>query len=818
ADLMANLQPWVVAFWHHPAYTRGSHNSDYEFELVEMRENILPILEAQGVDLVLCGHSHCYERSYLLDGHYGLSTTLTSAHRKGPGSGQEDGDGPYYKSSAGMAPHQGAVYVTAGSSGQISGGSLDHPAHFVSLNNLGSVVVDVSGTRMDVKFLRESAAPGAEPVFDDYFTIIKGVAPPPTPVVTRGPYLQKPSSSAMTVRWRTDIPTIGRVRYGLSLTSLTGHTSEPVQGTEHSVRVTGLLPDTKYFYRIESNGAPAVGGAGYFFRTPPATGSTVPVRIWALGNAGSNSAEQRAVRDAFAGLHQQRPADVWLMLGNNAAGLGTDAEYQTSVFNTYQPWLQQVPLWSCIGLQETLAPPVNGRYAWDEIFDFPAAGECGGVPSGTERYYSWDHGNIHFVALDSVTGSRAANGPMAQWLTADLQASTQPWNVAFWYHPPYSKGSHDSDTETESTGMRQNILPILEQKGVDLVLCAHSQSYERSFLLDGHYGTSGTLLPANRLNNRDGREDGTGVYVKPASGPSPHKGTVYVVAGSSGLTGGGPLNHPAHFLSLNQLGSLVVDVIDNRMDVRFLRESEEPGGSPPRYDDYFTILKGGPALPVPATGLVALPVESSRTLLYWQDNSLAEDRYEVQVAPQGGAYANAATLPPGTTGCTLTGLTPGAQYSVITIASNIAGAATSNALTFQQPLNAAPISLIEQWRFLHWGATNSEGERGDTVDADLDGNANLIEFALGSSPLDGHSVPAISVMRTEEGRLAFSFPRLAAPELTYTVEFSSSLTSGAWTPAFSSSGAANIAGTVTVVDPAPTPGARRFARLKVTLN
>ena len=46
--------------------------------MVDMREVVLPMLEAHGVDLVLCGHSHVYERSYLLDGHYGYSYQLAS--------------------------------------------------------------------------------------------------------------------------------------------------------------------------------------------------------------------------------------------------------------------------------------------------------------------------------------------------------------------------------------------------------------------------------------------------------------------------------------------------------------------------------------------------------------------------------------------------------------------------------------------------------------------------------------------------------------------------------------------------------------------
>ena len=76
ADLAANTNEWLIAFWHHPPYSKGSHDSDWEMELIQMRENALPLLESYGVDLVLSGHSHCYERSYFLDGHYGRSSAL----------------------------------------------------------------------------------------------------------------------------------------------------------------------------------------------------------------------------------------------------------------------------------------------------------------------------------------------------------------------------------------------------------------------------------------------------------------------------------------------------------------------------------------------------------------------------------------------------------------------------------------------------------------------------------------------------------------------------------------------------------------------
>ena len=119
----------------------------------EMRENALPILEAEGVDLVLTGHSHSYERSFLIDGHYGASGTFVPSMKKDGGSGREDGSGAYQKPTSGPASHEGAAYAVAGSSGQIAGGALNHPAMFVSLNVLGSMVLDVTEGRLDAKFI-----------------------------------------------------------------------------------------------------------------------------------------------------------------------------------------------------------------------------------------------------------------------------------------------------------------------------------------------------------------------------------------------------------------------------------------------------------------------------------------------------------------------------------------------------------------------------------------------------------------------------------------------------------------------------------------
>jgi hypothetical protein len=91
----------------------------------------------------------------------------------------------------------------------------------------------------------------------------------------------------------------------------------------------------------------------------------------------------------------------------------------------------------------------------------------GGLVTGTEAYYSFDYGNVHFISLDSYETDRSVGSPMMSWLENDLAATSAMWIIAFWHHPPYTKGSHDSDRESNLIDMRATALPILESYGVD---------------------------------------------------------------------------------------------------------------------------------------------------------------------------------------------------------------------------------------------------------------------------------------------------------------------------------------------------------------
>jgi hypothetical protein len=215
---------------------------------------------------------------------------------------------------------------------------------------------------------------------------------------------------------------------------------------------------------------------------------------------------------------------------------------------------------------------------------------------------------VHFIVLDSEgpstgVGKPLPTDPMMLWLVSDLQATTADWVIALWHRPPYSKGQlHDSDVEQNEINMRTKVLPTLENYGVDLVLTGHSHSYERSYLLDGHYGLSPTFdLATHALDSGDGDPAGDGAYRKATMGPAPHEGEVHAVCGSSSevrtMT---TLNHPAHKVGLFELGSMIIDIDGDTLDAKFLNSAVQ-------VTDRFRIVKGNVCPATPAAGCQAGP-------------------------------------------------------------------------------------------------------------------------------------------------------------------------------------------------------------------
>jgi acid phosphatase type 7 len=429
--------------------------------------------------------------------------------------------------------------------------------------------------------------------------------------VTRGPYLQMGGQNSITIQWRTNIVSDSRVEIGTSFGTYPTVITDAASITNHSIVITGLTADTKYYYRVGSSSAMSAADAQIFFTTLPLSNTTRKIRIAAFGDCGrnDNSFQSNTLSryTSYLSANGIDAPDAWLLLGDNAYNNGTDAEFTSNFFSAYSSSiLKNHKLYPTPGnhdYAQSIARQNDHLVPYYDIFTVPAAGQLGGVSSGSEAWYSFDIGDIHFMALDSyglensgTTRIYDTTGAQALWVKADLAANTKKWTIAYWHHPPYTKGSHNSDSETELIRIRENFLRILERNGVDMIVCGHSHNYERSYLLNGYYKSNpaGSALSELDFNinthtssQSNGRYNGTAnscPYVY-ESGKYQH-GTVYVVAGSSGADGGVQSGYPHNAFPFSQDdgGMLYFEVDNNRLDAKFIRRDGVIA-------DQFTIMK-----------------------------------------------------------------------------------------------------------------------------------------------------------------------------------------------------------------------------------
>jgi len=258
------------------------------------------------------------------------------------------------------------------------------------------------------------------------------------PSVVRGPYLQQQTTDAITLKWRTDFFTNSVVRYGPQPGELTSEVVVSGSRGDHSVRLSGLETDTTYYYSVGTSTAVLVGDdVDYRFRTLPPIGAAGHYRVWITGDSGTPGPNIDAVRDAYQAHVAGEQTNVWLLLGDNAYGSGTDDQYSVSFFTSFSELLRNTVAWPVLGNHDQHSSSLDTQQGpFFDIFDLPAAGEAGGVASQTESHYSFDYGNIHFIGLRS--GQTATNTAQRQWLEADLAANEQDWTIVYLHILPYS--------------------------------------------------------------------------------------------------------------------------------------------------------------------------------------------------------------------------------------------------------------------------------------------------------------------------------------------------------------------------------------------
>jgi hypothetical protein len=451
----------------------------------------------------------------------------------------------------------------------------------------------------------------------------------PPPPFRRSPYLQFASPNLMHVVWRTEGPVDPVVRYGSDRNNLTERVrggsivtraslgtngqemlprwkalrtsanlalpklhSAPVGTFQYEAKIADLKPDTQYYYAVyDGDKRLTPADDTYYFRTQPLAGTVRPIRFWVLGDGGTGREAQKAVHDAMTStvLKEGVPLDFWIHVGDMAYNTGRDMEFQTRFFESYEQTLRNKVCWPTMGNHEGhTSKGTTGVGPYYDAYVVPTRAEVGGFASGTEAYYSYDYGNIHFICLDSHDMDRKPTAPMAKWLKTDLEKTKADWIIAFFHHPPYTKGSHDSDKEKDLIEMRRYIVPILEAGGTDVVLTGHSHTYERSMLMDGAYATN-TVSENVILDDGDGDPAGDGAYRKSA-GIHPHEGTVQVVTGNAGQNLSRVGSLPVMRRIILEHGSVIVDVHGDTLVARMINRNGN-------VRDLFSIIKRGVVTP-----------------------------------------------------------------------------------------------------------------------------------------------------------------------------------------------------------------------------
>jgi len=303
--------------------------------------------------------------------------------------------------------------------------------------------------------------------------------PPP-----RGPYVQGVTAYSAVICWvRTD-PDAGVVEYGKTPTL--GHKEADSRvGRRHAVALTGLDPGSTYHYRVEGAGGSSATG---HFRTAP-VGDDSHFGFAVVGDSGSGGKGQLAVA---ALLERLRP-DLILHTGDVVYPAGEERHYDRRFFAPYRNLIKTVPIFPVLGNHDVRKR--NGA-AFLENFHPPL-----GSPGSTKRYYSFDWGNAHFVALDSeLYYGDTGSDPEEQrtFLERDLAATRERWRVVFLHRSPYGSSRHGGDGR-----VREDLEPLFEGHGVDLVFAGHDHVFERTVPIKGvTYVVSGgggrRLYPAGR--------------------------------------------------------------------------------------------------------------------------------------------------------------------------------------------------------------------------------------------------------------------------------------------------------------------------------
>lgn len=272
-------------------------------------------------------------------------------------------------------------------------------------------------------------------------------------------------ATTLTFAWERDNAGRGTIQYGLT-TNYTHSARDSGGFRRHAITLKNLTPGSTYHYRASSTDG--FESDNHTIRTAPNPTGSVHLVVYGDNQRGSDSqSDHRGV----VGQIMTDPPDLVLGVGDMADEAGYPGfEVWEEYFVAATSLLEEVVFMPVVGNHEN--PNSANAYYW-RIFYLPER-------PASERFYSYDVGNMHFIALNSennITGQ-------TNWLSRDLQAASNntntDWVFVYFHRPPYTKGSHGSDEN-----IKTNWCPLFVQYEVDMVFNGHNHSYERTVPIRG---------------------------------------------------------------------------------------------------------------------------------------------------------------------------------------------------------------------------------------------------------------------------------------------------------------------------------------------
>ena len=248
----------------------------------------------------------------------------------------------------------------------------------------------------------------------------------------------------------------------------------------HTVKLTGLRPDTRYFYTV---GDDVHRSREYSFRTEPENLTRYSFLVIAdqQNMEPFSTPEYRPVRNLLD-LALKRCPDARFILGlGDNVDCGENELQWNGLFHGLDGITQNIPVMLITGNHDNRGFRVyeedrmEGKFYLDhaDAFDFmfrEAYPQNG--PEGYEtENYSFDYGDVHFTVL----GVNAYEKTGA-WAKDDLTASTKNWKLAAFHYPVFPLMPEGVG------GMFYGKIPeALDAGKADILFAGHEHSFARSY-------------------------------------------------------------------------------------------------------------------------------------------------------------------------------------------------------------------------------------------------------------------------------------------------------------------------------------------------